>query len=98
MATQAQIANLQVSIIIDEDVSWFQVTVHDSLAVHVLECTRHLVNKSPNLLLGKADFVFHCSLEDELEVALLGPLDGNEKLVQLVVDEPAQVFHYVRMI
>lgn len=53
---------------------------------------------APHLLLRKADFILGCSLHYHLEVAFFGPLDGNEELVQLVVDEPAQISHDVRMI
>lgn len=72
--------------------------MHDSLAVHVLECACDLVNVSPHLLLWKADFILLSSLHNHLEVAFLGPLDGNEQLVQLVVDEPAQILHDVGVI
>ena len=72
--------------------------MHDSFAMHVLQSAGDLVDISPNLLLWKADFIFTGSLHYHLEVAFLGPLYGNEKLVQLVVDEPAQILHDIRMI
>ena len=53
---------------------------------------------APHLFLRKADFLFLCSLHYHLEVAFFGPLDGNEELVQLIVDEPAQIPHDVGMI
>ena len=52
----------------------------------------------PHLLLRKANLVFNGALKDQFEIALLGPFDRNEQLIQLVVDEPAQVLHDVHMI
>ena len=72
--------------------------MHDSLAMHVLQCARNLMNISPNLFLRKTNFVLLRSFHNHLEVAFLGPLDGNEQLIQLVVDEPAQILHDVRVI
>ena len=98
MTTQTQVADFQVSIIVDEDISWFEVPVHNPLAMHVLQCASDLMDVSPDLFLRKADFVLRRSLHNHLEVAFLCPLDSNEQLVQLVVDEPAQILHNVRMI
>ena len=72
--------------------------MHDSFAVHMLQCPCYLVNISPDLFFREADFILACTLHDHLEVAFLSPLDCNEQLVQLVVDEPAQVLHDVRVI
>lgn len=53
---------------------------------------------APYLLLWKVDILFLCPLHDELEIALFSPLDSNEELVELVVDEPVEVLDYVRMV
>ena len=72
--------------------------MHNSLAVHMLQSTRDLVNVSPDLLFLEGYFILLRSLHNKLEVALLGPLDGNEELIQLVVNEPVQIFHYIRVV
>ena len=56
------------------------------------------MNVPPYLFLLKAHFVFLRPLHHELEVALLRPLDGNEQLVELVVDEPVQILYDVGVI
>ena len=72
--------------------------MHNSLPVHVFKCASHLVYEPPHLLLRKANLVFNGALKDQFEIALLGPFDRNKQLIQLVVDEPAQVLHDVHMI
>ena len=72
--------------------------MHDSLLVHVLERACNLIDVLYDALLLKVDLVLHGLLDDELEVALLGPLDRDEKLIQFVVDEPAQVLDDVWVI
>ena len=72
--------------------------MHDPLAVHVLKCARNLVNVSPDLLFWKAHFIFLSTFHYHLEIAFFGPLDGNEQLIQLVVYEPTQILHDVRVI
>ena len=72
--------------------------MHDSLLVHVLECTCNLVNVFNDAFLLKVDFIFHGLLDDQLKVTLLGPFDCNEKFVELAVDEPAEVLDDVWVI
>ena len=72
--------------------------MHDSFLVHVLERACNLIDVLYDALLLKVDLVLHGLLDDELEVALLGPLDRDEKLIQFVVDEPAQVLDDVWVI
>jgi hypothetical protein len=98
LTTQAQVANLKISIIIDEDVGGLQVSVHDPFAMHMLQRTRNLMDVAPHLFLRKADFFLLCSLHYHLKITFFGPLDGNEEFVQLIVDEPAQILHDVRVI
>jgi hypothetical protein len=43
------------------------------------------------LALFKLNFLFAGPLDQELEVALFGPLDCDEEFVQLCVDEPTEV-------
>lgn len=62
--------------------------MHYSFAVHVLQGTGDLVDVLPNLSLGKSHLIFLRSLHDQLEVSFLGPLDGDEQFVELIVDEP----------
>ena len=66
--------------------------------MHVLERAGNLIDVLYDALLLKVDLVLHGLLDDELEVALLGPLDRDEKLIQFVVDEPAQVLDDVWVI
>jgi hypothetical protein len=49
------------------------------------------VNVLPHPLLREGDVLLNGLLDDELEVALLRPLDRDEELVELVVDEPVEV-------
>jgi len=64
----------------------------------VVEGTGDLVDVLPDLLLGEADVLLDGLLDNELEVALLGPLYGDEELVQLVVDEPVEVLDDVGVV
>jgi hypothetical protein len=66
--------------------------------MHMLQSICNLVNVNPNLFLWKVYFVFNCPLEDQLHITLFGPLDSNEEFIQLVVDEPVQVLHDVRVV
>ena len=72
--------------------------MHYPFRMHVLQCPSNLMNVPPYLLFLKAHFVFLRPLHHELEVALLRPLDGNEQLVELVVDEPVQILYDVGVI
>ena len=66
--------------------------------MHVLKRTGYLVGVLDNSLLLEVDFVLHSFFDDEFEVALLGPLDGDEKFVKLAVDEPTEVLYDVWVI
>lgn len=72
--------------------------MHDALAVHVLEGARNLMDVPPNLLLGKSDLVLLSPLHDQLQIALFGPLHGDEELVQLVFDKSVQVLDDVGVV
>lgn len=61
----------------------------------MLQRTGYLVDVFPDLPLLKVNVLLDPLLDEQLEVALLGPLDGNEKLIELVVDEPVQVLDNV---
>lgn len=62
--------------------------MHYTLLVHVLQGTRYLMYVFPDLLLGEGDIFLDCFLDDQLQVSLLSPLDRDEELIQLVVNEP----------
>jgi hypothetical protein len=62
--------------------------MHDSLFMHMGEGRGNLVNVLPDLSLLKEYVLLFALLNKEFEVAFLSPLDGNKKLVELVVDEP----------
>ena len=72
--------------------------MHDALLVHVFQGACYLVYVLDYSLLWEVDLVFHCLLDDELEVSLLSPFNSNEKFVELAVDEPAEVPYDVLLI
>lgn len=72
--------------------------MHDSLLVHVLQGKCHLVDVFDDTFLLKVDFVFHGLLNDKFQIAFFCPLDGNEELVQLAIDKPAQILDDVYLI
>lgn len=98
LSTEAQVTHFQVAVIVNKDVGWLQISMHDSLLVHVLESSSYLMDVLYDSFLLKVDFVLHCLLDHQLKVALLGPLHGNEKFVELAVDEPAQILDDVWVI
>ena len=72
--------------------------MHYTFLVHVLQRTRYLVYVFPDLLLGERDIFLNGLLDDQLQVSLLSPLDRDEELIQLVINEPIQVLDDVRMV
>ena len=95
---QTQISHFQSAVIIDKDVRRLQISVHDSFLVHVLQRSCYLVNVFNDSLLLKVYFILHGLLDDQLKVALFGPFNGNEKFVELAVDEPAEILYDVWVI
>ena len=81
-----------------KDVCRLQITMHYTLLMHVLQGTRYLVYVFPDLLLGERDILLDGLLDDQLQVSLLSPLDRDEELIQLVINEPIQVLDDVRMV
>lgn len=65
--------------------------MHNALAVHVGKGARALEDEVPDLALLKLDFLLTGALDQQLEVALLGPFDCDEEFIQLGVDEPTEV-------
>ena len=51
-----------------------------------------------NALLLKVDLILHGFLDDKLKVSFLCPFDCNEKFIQFIVNEPAQIFDDVWVI
>lgn len=98
LPTETQISDLEVAVVVNEDVCRLKVTVHNALLVHVLKGASDLVDVLDDLALREEDLVSNCLLDDQLEVALLGPLDCNEELIELAVNEPADVLDDVRAI
>ena len=47
------------------------------------------------LALLEIHFVLEGLFDDQLQIAFVSPLHGDEKLIELVVDEPAEDFHDV---
>ena len=72
--------------------------MHYTFLVHVLQRTRYLVYVFPDFLLGERDIFLNGLLDDQLQVSLLSPLDRDEELIQLVINEPIQVLDDVRMV
>ena len=66
--------------------------------MHVLQSTSYLMYVFPDLLLGKRDIFLDGLLDDQLQVSFLSPLDRDEELIQLVINEPIQVLDDVRMV
>lgn len=66
--------------------------------MHVLQSTSYLMYVFPDLLLGERDIFLDGLLDYQLQVSLLGPLDRDEELIQLVINEPIQVLDDVRMV
>lgn len=62
--------------------------MHNSFTVHMLKCSSNLTNKVPNLPLFELNVFFIRSFDKKLQVALLSPLDCDEKLIQFVVNKP----------
>lgn len=60
--------------------------------------TSYLMYVLPYLLFGKADIFLYSLLDDKFKVSFLSPLDRYEELIQLIVDEPIQVFHDIRVV
>jgi hypothetical protein len=84
--------------LVDENIGRLQISVHDSLQVHVLEGACYLATVLPDLLFREAHILLNSFLDNEFKISLLGPLDGNEELIELVVDEPVEVAHDIRMV
>ena len=72
--------------------------MHDTLLMHVAEGACNLMDVLPDSLLREAHVLLDGLLDDELEVPFLGPLDRDEELVELVVDEPVEVLDDVRVV
>lgn len=98
LTTKAEVTHFQIAIVVYKNVRRFQVAMHDSLFVHVLKGRGNLEDVLDDALLWEVDFVLFSLLDDQFEVAFLGPLYRNEKLVQLAVDEPAEVLDDVFLI
>lgn len=81
LSTQTQISDFEITLAIYEYIGWFEISVHDSLFVHVFESTGYLVDVVPNLALFKVNVLLYCLLNQQFEVAFLSPLDSDEKLV-----------------
>ena len=84
--------------LINEYVCRLQITMHYTFLVHVLQSTRYLVYVFPDLLLGERDIFLNGLLDDQLQVSLLSPLDRDEELIQLVINDSIQVLDDVRMV
>ena len=84
--------------LINEYVCRLQITMHYTFLVHVLQRTRYLMNVFPDFFLGERDIFLDGLFDDQLQVSLLSPLDCDEKLIQLVINEPIQVLDDVRMV
>jgi hypothetical protein len=48
---------------IDEDIGWFQISMHDSFLVHVCQSTGDLMNIIPDLSFFKVDILLNCLLD-----------------------------------
>jgi len=64
----------------------------------MLEGICNLEDIFPNLFFGELDLFFLRPFEDQLEISLFRPLDGDKELVQLIVDKPIQVPYDVGVI
>jgi hypothetical protein len=72
--------------------------MHYTFLMHVLQSTSYLMYVFPDLLLGERDIFLDGLLDDQLQVSFLSPLDRDEELIQLVINEPIQVLDDVRMV
>lgn len=72
--------------------------MHDSLLMHVFEGTRDLMDVLDDALLLEVYFVLHGLLYHKLEITFLSPFYCNEKLIELAVDEPAEILNDVWVI
>lgn len=84
--------------LVNEDVCRLQIAMHYTFLMHVLQSTSYLMYVFPDLLLGERDIFLDGLLDYQLQVSLLGPLDRDEELIQLVINEPIQVLDDVRMV
>jgi hypothetical protein len=88
LSTQTQISDFQISAAIDENVSWLQISMHNSLLMHVRQGPSDLRNEIPNLAFRERYVFFDSFFYQQLEITLFSPFHSNEKFIQLVVDEP----------
>ena len=72
--------------------------MHDSFLMHMLQCARYLMYVFDDAFLLKIDLILHGLLDDKLKVSFLCPFDCNEKFIQFIVNEPAQIFDDVCVI
>ena len=66
--------------------------------MHMAKCARYLMYVLPYLFLWKRYVLLNRLLDYQFQVSFLSPLHCYEELVQLVVDEPVEVLHYVHMV
>ena len=66
--------------------------------MHMLQCASYLMDVLDNALLLKVDLILHGFLDDKLKVSFLCPFDCNEKFIQFIVNEPAQILDDVWVI
>jgi hypothetical protein len=63
---EPKVSNFKITCCVDEYVCRFQISVHDSLLMHVLECARYLMNILPYFLLWKAHIFLYSFLDHKL--------------------------------
>jgi hypothetical protein len=98
LSAQAQIPDFQISAAIDENVGWLQISMHNSLLVHVRQRPSDLRNEIPNLAFREWDVFLDSLFYQQLEIAFFSPFDRYKEFIELVVNKPVQVLDYVGVV
>ena len=98
LPAESQITYLQITVIINENVRGLQITMHDSLLVHVLKSTSYLADVIDNFFLLKIYVFFHSFFYHKFEVTFFCPFYSDEQFIELVINEPIQVLNDVWVI
>ena len=62
---ESEVEELNVHVFIYHNVFWLDVSVNDSIVMHVFDCFNNLVHEEPPILLNSAVSIIHCLHEVE---------------------------------
>lgn len=58
-SSQPKITQLHLAVLIDKDISWFDIPMHDSRLMNQVNGTKDVVNYSDHVLFSKLHFIRH---------------------------------------